>query len=263
MTAISSAWGAIRECLQQFSFSDIKRIAGLAGLELAVVAHLVQKQGMTGATKGELMSGIDGAFGKMLDAEQSRFLSILVEEILRRKPEAEELLSDHLSRLGWSFSHGALLPLRLFDPRNLEEIPEESRQSLVKAAQRFRDGDLDGAITAACGAVDSVSSRVYHDKNLGDPAKASFQERCKRAAAAKGVLPAMNERLRLLGWSEQEIVPFRKNFEGALNHGAYVMQTLRAQMGDVHGTKPILKSLVFDSLNWAQLLVGSLLDRPE
>ena len=66
-----------------------------------------------------------------------------------------------------------------------------------------------------------------------------------------------------MGWEKAEIVPFHKNLEGALNQGAYVMQTLRSHMGDVHGSKPILRSLVFDCLRWAELLVGALVDRSE
>jgi len=42
---------------------------------------------------------------------------------------------------------------------------------------------------------------------------------------------------------------------GSLNQAAYVMQTLRSKMGDVHGTKPVLEPLVFDSLKWASLIV--------
>lgn len=117
------------------------------------------------------------------------------------------------------------------------------------------------AISAACGAVDSATSLVYQQAQLGDPAGASFQERCKRASLAKGVIPSMEQELRSLGWAESEIVPFKKNFEGALTQGAYVMQMLRSKMGDVHGTKPIIKPLVFDSLKWAELLVRSLSEK--
>jgi hypothetical protein len=39
------------------------------------------------------------------------------------------------------------------------------------------------------------------------------------------------------------------------------MQTLRAQMGDVHGSKPILKPLVFDVVKWAELFVRTLTAR--
>lgn len=260
MTSLLQAWPAIRTCLQAFHFYDIKEIAGLGGLDLTTVAHLVQKPEQ-GATKGQLMTGIDVAFSKMQDAERSRFLTILVEEILRRKPETQEQLSEYLSRLGWSFSLGTLSPLRVLDPTDLPETPEESHQDLLKAAQRFRDGDLSGAISAACGAVDSATARVYEQEQLGNPSDASFQERCKRAAAATGVIPKLEQQLQSLGWLREEVVPFKKNLEGALNQGAYVMQTLRSKMGDVHGSKPILKSLVFDCLKWAELVVGSLLER--
>lgn len=260
MTSLLQAWPAIRASLQASSFYDIKEIAGLAGLDLTVLAHLEQKI-EKGASKGQLMTAIDGVFGRMAANEQSRFLMILGEEILRRKPETEQQLSGNLSRLGWAFSDGALVPIEVFDPEDLVELPEEARQDLLKAAKRFRDGDLSGAISAACGAVDSSTSLVYQQAQLGDPGGASFQERCKRASSAKGVIPALEEQLRALGWPDSEVVPFKKNFEGALTQGAYVMQTLRSKMGDVHGTKPIVKPLVFDSLKWAELLVRSLSER--
>jgi hypothetical protein len=72
------------------------------------------------------------------------------------------------------------------------------------------------------------------------------------------VVPALEQQLRELGWLPADIRPFQKNLEGALNQGAYVLQTLRSHMGDVHGSKPILAPLVFDCLRWAELLVASL-----
>ena len=96
---------------------------------------------------------------------------------------------------------------------------------------------------------------------LVDPTKASFQERCKRAVSARGALVKLELQLQGLGWHASEIVPFRRNLEGSLNQGAYVIQTLRSKMGDVHGSKPILQSLVFDSLKWAELLLAALVER--
>jgi len=260
MTSLLQAWPAIRTSLQKFSFYSMKEVAGLAGLDLTAVSHLEQKP-EKGATIGQLMTAIDGAFGRMTPNEQSRFLTILTEEILRRKPETQQQLAENLSRLGWAFADDALVPIEVFDPEDLAELPDEAKRDLLKAAQRFRDDDLSGAISAACGAVDSATSLVYQISHLGDPGSASFQERCKRAASAKGVIPALEQQLRALGWPDSEIVPFKKNLEGALTQGAYVMQTLRSKMGDVHGTKPIIKPLVFDSLKWAELLVRSLSER--
>lgn len=254
---IAVAWPAVRACLEEFRFDDIKGIVGLAGIDLTAVAHLVQKE-EGGATKGQLLSAVDGQFGQMPMIGRNRFLTILIEEVLRRRPQAEEKLSEYLSRLGWSFASQTLVPLEIFDPDALEWTPYECRKDLMKAAQRFRDGDLSGAISAACGAVDAATSMIYEQRALGDPTQASFQQRCRRAAQAKGVLTELRKQLSELGWGQAEIEPFQKNLEGALNQGAYVLQTLRSHMGDVHGSKPILGPLVFDCLRWAELLVASL-----
>ena len=192
MSSLLHAWPAIRSSLQTWSFYDIKEIVGLAGLDLTTLAHLEQKS-QGGASKGQLMTAIDGEFGRKAPAERSKFLFIVGEEILRRKPEIEQQLSDDLSRHGWRFSEGALVQLEVFDPTDLSELPEEALKDLLKAAQRFRDGDLSGAISAACGAVDSATSLVYQQAKLGDPGAASFQERYKRASSAKGVIPALEE----------------------------------------------------------------------
>ena len=260
MTPIVQAWNALRTLLQSsFSFYDIKEIVGLAGLDLTRIAHLEQKAD-GGASKGQLMTGIDGVFAEIDEEGRRHFLAIVAEEVLKRRPETRDSLLDYLSRLGWTLAENALIPIELFDPSELAELPSESRGDLIKAAQRLRDGDLSGAISAACGSVDSTTASVYAAERLGDPAAASFQERCKKALAARGVLPKIEKELGELGWDPSDIMPFCKNFEGALNQGAYVMQTLRSRMGDVHGTKPILKPLVFDSLKWAQLLVRALTD---
>lgn len=262
MDDVLRAWPAVRACLQEFRFDDIKEIAGLAGFDVTVAAHLVQKS-QGGATKGQLMSVIDEQVGTMDSHARHHFLTILVEEILRRRSEMQEKLSEYLSRLGWSFVYQTLVPLEVFDTSILADTPDESHKDLLKAAQRLRDGDLGGAISAACGAVDAATSKVYDERSLGDPTKASFQERCKRAALAKGVMIELDRQLDALGWPQADVSPFKKNLEGALNQGAYVMQTLRSHMGDVHGTKPILRSLVFDCLRWAELIIGALVERPD
>ncbi len=260
MSTLIKAWGAIRASLEKSNFNDIKTIVGLGGINLGALAHLVQKSGSEGATKGQLMTAIDGEFAKIVDQEKSHFLGILGEEILRRRPDMEQDLSHDLARLGWEFSVKVLLPIDVFDPKDLVELSEDARQDLLNAAKRFRDGDLSGAISSACAAVDSVISAVYQEHGLGHPNEASFQERCKKAALAKGVVPVLEEQLKELGWLDKDIKLFKNNFEGALNQGAFVMQTLRSKMGDVHGTKPVLKPLVFDSIKWAGLLVRSLSD---
>ena len=258
MEKIKQAWNALRATLQNnFSFYDIKEIVGLAGFDLASIAHLEQRA-KGGALKGQLMTGIDRGLHTFDEEPFNRFIAVVAEEVLKRKPGSRESLEENLSRLGWSLSGNAVIPIKILDTSILAELPYQAEQDLTKAAQRLRDGDLSGAISSACGALDAVTSAIFSSAGLGDPTKASFQERCKLSLAARGVIPKMEQQLRELGWKEQEITPFRKNFEGAMNQGAYVMQTLRSNMGDVHGTKPILKPLVFDCFKWAELMLRAL-----
>ena len=255
---LHKAWAALRAVLEaNFSFYDIKGIVSLAGLDPTELANLEQRSG-GGATKGQLMTRIDRVFGSVNDDEKPNVLAVITEEVLRRRPDTDYQLSRYLSRLGWGLVDGAIIPLQLFDPGILAELPSEPRQELVKAAQRFRSGDYSGAISAACGAVDCVTSQIYSAEKLGAPGAASYQERCKSALVARGVSPMLDRQLSELGWETTDITMFRKNYEGALNQGAYVMQSLRSRMGDVHGTKPILKPLVFDCLKWAELIVRAL-----
>jgi hypothetical protein len=255
---MNQAWNGLRATLKKdFSFYEIKEILGLAGFDLAAIAHLEQKA-VGGASKGQLMTGIDRGLNGLDDESQKRFIAIVAEEVLKRKPNSRQPLDENLSRLGWSLCGNAVIPIEILDVSTLGELPSESQDDLTKAAQRLRDGDLSGAISSACGALDAATSAIYNSFSLGDPTAASFQERCKQALAGSGVIPKLEKDLRELGWNNTGIKMFQKNFEGAMNQGAYVMQTLRSRMGDVHGTKPTLKPLVFDCLKWAELILRAL-----
>lgn len=262
MATLSDAWGAIRACLGTLYFHDIKQVVGLAGLDTTRIAHIDEKLMSDGTskrpTKGALLAGIEQVYAEMGEDKRRRFLATAAEEIVKQKPGVRVDLEEYLRRLGWQWVDNALIPVGLFDTADLAELPEEPRADLLKAAQRFRDGDLSGAISAACGAVDAATSLIYEAAGLGDPEDASFQERCNCALKARGIIAETEIHLGALGWDVADTKPFAQNLKGALNQGAYVMQTLRAKMGDVHGTKPILKPLVFDSLKWAEILVRTL-----
>ena len=255
---INDAWGAVSASLKNFSFYKIKEIVGLAGLDPTSIANLVQQTGFQGASKGQLITAIDKGLVKFSVEDKQHFLNIVVEEILKRSPpndNTEQQLEKYLSRLGWQVIDGAVLPIKILDRKDLEELDDVSKEDLIKSAIRFRDGDLSGALAAACGAVDSITNKIYADKNLGNANSASFQERCTKALESVGVFSAIENQLRDINWDGPGVVPLGKNFKGALNQASYVMQSLRANMSDVHGTKPVLKPLVFDSIKWAQIII--------
>lgn len=259
-TTTEIVWGPVRSLLQDtFSFGDIKLIVGTAGLDVTKIAHLNQEPG--GASKGQLMTGIDRAYAELAPDPKKRFVTVAVEEMLRRRQEIAEILNERLFRLGWSIISGRIVPIELLNKSELLTIPEEAHSDLAKAAARFGDDDLSGAVSAACGAVDSVTGKVYRERSLGDPGPAAFQERVSRSFDASGSLTALESELLSMGWEAAKAQQLIHNVRGSLNQAANVMQTLRSSMGDVHGTKPALKALVFDSFQWAKLIVGLLQKR--
>jgi len=252
---LNSAWSAISAVLKNtFSFYDIKEIVGLAGFDSTKIAHLVQRSGSS-VSKGQLITEIEQHLSGFTIKDKRHFVNVVIEEMLERNSNIEEQLEKYLSRLGWQVIEKSVIPLDILDRNELEELDEICRRDLIKAATRFRDGDLSGALSSACGAVDSITSKVYQNNELGDAGKASFQERCKVSLNKTGIFLSVENDLKDIDWKGSGIVPFNKNLEGSLNQAAYIMQSLRANMSDVHGTKPVLNPLVFDSIKWAQIIV--------
>ncbi len=151
------------------------------------------------------------------------------------------------------------MPVEIFDVAELDDIPEEAHADIMKAASRMRDGDLSGSLSAACGALDSVTSAIYNAHNFGDPGKSSFQERVKKSIDAIDAWSRLEIELTDIGWNDKDIGLLSRNIEGSLNQAAFVMQKLRSDMGDVHGTKPVINALVYDSIKWSLLLLRILI----
>ncbi len=187
--------------------------------------------------------------------------SIVCEEMLRRNPDLINELERILSRVGWKFSGTNLLPIEIFDVSELKEIPENAHEDIQKAASRLRDGDLSGSLSSSCGALDAVTGSIYQEFDLGDPNKASFQERIKKSINAIGAKENLKNELQGIGWDDSDISPLSSNLDGSLNQAAFIMQKLRSNMGDVHGTKPVVTALVYDSIKWSLLLLRILITR--
>ena len=257
-TSLNQAWGALRVVLKDaFSFYEIKDVVGLAGIDVTRLARLEQKAG-GGASKGQLMTALDREIAPLDHAEKSRVLNHLAEEVVRQRPYQSECLEEYLERLGWQFADGKLVPIDVFDIADIADLPDVSKTDLLKGAARLRDGDFSGALAAACAAVDSATNAVYAEHGLGSPTSDSFQTRCANAFKVKRSISGLTGELSALGWKEADADKLSKNLQGALNQGAYVMQTLRSRMSDVHGSKRVLNPLVFDSLKWAALIVRML-----
>lgn len=250
-------WPVINIELRKLSFSKIKETLGHPSLDMERFGRYTQASGSSWSTKDELISEIDRQISTLSPSEKESVIRHIAQKLCEKfhqnnQADSIEKLNSNLKNFGWTIHEGNLLPLEVLEPSDLEFVPESSRQNLLRASARIRDGDLSGAITACCGAVDSICNE------WGSSNQDSFQKRIKDALDKSGRLDEIQTELGNLSWEANRITEFVSNLKGAINQGALVMQTLRSKMSDVHGNKKVIEPLVFDSIKWAMIICSLL-----
>ncbi|MBU2568939.1 MAG: hypothetical protein KJ725_02685 [Gammaproteobacteria bacterium] len=170
----------------------------------------------------------------MNNLEKHKFLNYVIEGIFERinnlrylDYDPEERLKNYLSRFGWQCIDNKIIPIEILDSVDLTELDPLAREDLVKASTKFRDGDLSGAISSACAAIDSVTANVYQKKEgLGSVSDSSFQERCNKSLEAVGIFEAIQNQLEEIQWKNSNVNFLKKNLKQSINQAAFVMQTL-------------------------------------
>ncbi|CAG0941132.1 hypothetical protein BROC_01290 [Candidatus Brocadiaceae bacterium] len=270
---INSAWAVVAVTLQEFTFDDIKSIVKLAGFDLTILKDLgLDQYNWFKPDISTLVSDIEKEFLNYSNETKTRFLGIVMHQILSERfypyrgidyAVLQERLQHDLNQLGWQIIDKKILPHEILDLSDLDELDPSAREDLIKAATRFRDGDLSGAIQSACGAVENAVKQIYRNNenivNLNN--SESFQERCNKALKKAGVYEDISEKLTEIEWDKPSVERFTGNLKGSINQAANVMQTLRSHMADSHGTSPAIRSLAFDSIKWSQIIVR-LLSQP-
>ena len=138
---ISQNWGPLRSILRSCcSASLVRKLTGATGIDMSSLPSFAGTP-----TTGEfdkLMLALDRSFYPMNPDEQLRFLQIMVEDLLRNKPDLEPVLESYFARLGWSLYEKRLVPIKILDITELPELPEDAALDLLKATTRLRDGDF-------------------------------------------------------------------------------------------------------------------------
>jgi hypothetical protein len=200
-----------------------------------------------------LIRSVDEQFRQFSFDVKIRTVRILAERLLElTKPEGvSKSVKTLLAAHGFQFFGGHFVSIGLFDERELGFLPEAAAGEISTALDRLIGGDLDGALSAACGTVETAISAV------ANPAPDdSFQQKAKAAIEAAGRLAALPDQLVALGWKSERAGMFCHNMRGTLNQAAMVLQILRSDMGDVHGAKPALEPIVYDALKLASVLIS-------
>lgn len=255
--SVGHAWGGIRGLVREaFTFAQIKDLVGGAGLPVERLAHLRQHAG-GGASKGQLIDGIEALFQDVESDDRDRLVVRCVRVLLERDPAHRDDVDAALQGVGWGLVGGEPQPIALQLDVDLVVLPEAAQDGLRTALRRYRDGDLDGAVTAICGVVDSLTAAAYEQHGLGNHVNASYQERVARSFATKE--SAYKAPLEAQGMPRGDVERLWHNQRGAVNQAAFVLAALRSRFSDAHGGQATPPEVVQRALDVGVFVTRSLL----
>jgi hypothetical protein len=231
-------------------------LAELRSLRLTDARMAVASAGITGVNApaqywDPFLTGVERAFFR-LDHE-SRLTAL---RILADKFAGSEQVRDLFARHGYQYVGGTFIPVGLLDEREARFLPPSSAFELAKAMKRLVDGDETGAITAACGAVDTLMQQLYVKFGFGDPAHVAFAAKVNTVAQRLRVFEEIHDELVALGMDAAHAHSIVDNLRKTINHAAQMLQTLRSSVGDVHGSKPASRRVAYDAIKWASAICG-------
>lgn len=108
-----------------------------------------------------MVPAIQRLFGEMDYAQKLRAVPILTAELTAEA--ANMVLRPH----GYQFVGGQIVPLALANEKEFQFLPASSAEEIASAFDRLSKGDEDGAISAACSAVDTATLAIYEKYGLG------------------------------------------------------------------------------------------------
>ena len=233
----------ISELTEQLSIPRIRQAVGRAGFDAARVPSEDRRSSVVPA--------IQKLFGEMSLDQKIRVLPILAGHL--NTESANKVLNPH----GYQFVDGHFVPLAALDARESRFMPPSSAEQISTAFDRLNIGDEDGAIAAACGAVDTATIEAYKVYGLGHP-PGSFQAKVNTVMSALKVYEEMETNLVLLGVVPETAKEIVTELHSTTKHAANALQVIRRTLGDVHGKKPAYTHLTYDAIKWASAICGLL-----
>ena len=244
------------------SIPNIRRVVGMAGLDAGQIPARSEASGGQGS-RAEVVPAVQRLYRDLPPERKKRALSILAEQIIRSqhgalREQGETDLAHLLRQHGFRYEEGRFFPVNTFDEREREFLPASSFEEVADGFARLADGDESGAITKACGAVDTVTQLLYANHSDWGPAPNSFQAKVNTSLKRLNVFETMKQEFIEIGVAEEDGETVVQEIKQATQHAAQALQTLRRTMGDVHGTKPALRKTAYDSIKWASAICGLL-----
>lgn len=233
----------IAELTEQLSIPKIRQAVGRAGFDAGRIPAEDRR--------ASVVPAVQKLFGEMPFEQKLRVLPILAGNLSGES--VNKLLKPH----GHQFVDGHFVPLATADARESRFMPPSSAEQISTAFDRLSVGDEDGAIAAACGAVDTATVAAYEKHNLGQPPE-SFQAKVNTVMGALKVYEEMEDNLIQLNVKPETAREIVAELHETTKHAANALQVIRRTLGDVHGKKPAYTHLTYDAIKWASAICGLL-----
>ena len=231
--------------------SQLKSQLSLTDARTAVAEAGITGLGASRQYWDPFICAVDAKFHELSSDAQLAAIRVLADRFSNIE-QVRLLFAQH----GYDYIGGTFVPVAFLDQREARHLPLSSSSELARAMKRLVDGDETGAITSACGAVDTLMQQLYADHNLGDPGQVAFAAKVNTTVLKLGIFDEMKSDLIALGITSEKAEKIVTEMRKATNHAAQVLQALRTSMGDVHGSKPALRRTAYDVVKWASAICG-------
>ncbi len=237
------------ECADAFSTGVLAKVARSAGLDLSVV------RGTDLNRRAPILGAMETSFSKLGEGQKAAALTSLARALFQNEETAkkaqEALAVHHVTFVNNGFSR-----IDVLDPREAEFLPKSATGELATAIERLHRKDATGALTSACGAVDTVMQAIYAKYGLGDPGKIGFAAKVGTACDRLNVWSTTIDELVGLGWTRDDAEHAAEHLKRATNAAAEALQLFRKRMSDAHGQKPAESKTVYECIKLTSAICG-------
>jgi len=233
----------LAELTEQLSIPRIRQAVGRAGFDTARIPAADRRS--------VVVPAVQQLFGELPFKQKLIALPILAEQV------SGDPIKELLRRHGYQYVNGEFVPVAMLDEREIQYLPASSAELISQAFSRLLDGDENGAITSACGAVDTSTNAIYEKYGFGKPPN-SFQAKVNTVMLRLRIYEEMEQDLVQLDIQPDAAKEIATELNEATKHAANALQVIRRSLGDVHGKRPSYTRLTYDAIKWASAVCGLL-----
>lgn len=225
------------------------KIAAKAGLDVSAVPSAQYNLPVNNA--------LLKAFGALSPPNVQLAIPIIASELETcgtHGPDVQRLLGQH----GFEFRDGHFRRGNVFDEREKLFIPALVIEDLRHAFDELANGKEGDALTAAFGAVDTLTNAIYDKNQAWGPAPNSFQAKVMTVFKRLDIYGEMLSEMLALGVKQEDAEEIVGELAKATERMTFAMQAARRGLSSVHGRKPSYTRLTYECVKWASAICGLL-----